>query len=223
MNWYNQKKKQQHNNNYPGNINLPWEAKSAQHPLYQTLLVHVNILWDWEFTRCFAIICSSPSKSCDLEPIPTWLLKLCLSELQPVISYIINLSLSTSTVPYELKLALITPLLKKVLLDHEVLKNFCPSSNLTFLLKIIELVTVVRLNRHLIQNGSMKFCRVYINKTTALKQLCSKYTMIFLWQLTHGGAIPILLDLSAAFDNIDHTILLQWLHELGIRGAALDW
>ena len=46
-------------------------------------------------------------------PIPTWLLKLCLSELLPVITYIVNLSLSTSTVPYELKLALIIPLLKK--------------------------------------------------------------------------------------------------------------
>ena len=59
------------------------------------------------------IIRSSASKSCDLDHIPTWLLKLCLSELLPVITYIVNLSLSTSTVPYELKLALIIPLLKK--------------------------------------------------------------------------------------------------------------
>ena len=59
------------------------------------------------------LIRSSASKSCDLDPIPTWLLKLCLSELLPVITYIVNLSLSTSTVPYEFKLALITPLLKK--------------------------------------------------------------------------------------------------------------
>ena len=59
------------------------------------------------------IIRSSASKSCDLDPISTWLLKRCLSELLPVITYIVNLSLSTSTVHYELKRALIPPLLKK--------------------------------------------------------------------------------------------------------------
>ena len=84
------------------------------------------------------IIRSSASKSCDLDTIPTWLLKICLSELLPAITYIVNLSLSTA--PYELKLALITPLLKKVLLDPEILKNFRPVSNLTYLSKIIERV-----------------------------------------------------------------------------------
>ena len=39
----------------------------------------------------------------------------------------------------------------------------------------------------------------------------------------YGGAALILLDLSAAFDIINHTIQLERLHELGIRDAALDW
>ena len=170
------------------------------------------------------MIRSSASKSCDLDPIPTWLLKLCLSELLPVITYIVNLSLSTSTVPYELKLALIIPLLKKVLLDPEVLKNFRPVSNLTYLSKIIERVVVVRLNQHLIQNGLHEVLQSLYKQNHSTETALLKVQNDLLMAIdTYGGAVLILLDLSAAFDTIDHTILLQRLHELGIRDAALDW
>ena len=40
---------------------------------------------------------------------------------------------------------------------------------------------------------------------------------------TYGGAVLILLGLSAAFYAIDHIILLQRLHELGISDAVSDW
>ena len=93
-------------------------------------------------------ICSSASTSCDLDPIPTWLLKLCFSEWLHVITNIIYLSLSTSTVPYnKLKMALIPPLLKKVLLDPWPLRSWRTStlSNLTYLSKRIERAMVVRL------------------------------------------------------------------------------
>ena len=168
------------------------------------------------------IIRSSASKACDLDPIPTWLLKLCLSELLPVITYIVNLSLSTSIVPYELKLALITPLLKKVLLDPEVLKNFRPVSNLTYLSKIIERV-VVRVNQHLIQNGLHELLQSAYKQNNSTETALLKVQNYLLMAIdTYGGAVLILLDLSAAFDTIDHTLLLQRLHELGIRDAALD-
>ena len=170
------------------------------------------------------IIRSSASKSCDLDPIPTWLLKLCLSELLPVITYIVNLSLSTSTVPYEFKLALITPLLKKVLLDPEVSKNFRPVSNLTYLSKIIERVVVVRLNHHLTKNGLHEVLQSSYQQNHSTETALLKVQNDLLMAIdTYGGAVLILLDLSAAFDTTDHTILLQRLHELGIRDAALDW
>ena len=39
-----------------------------------------------------------------------------------------------------------------------------------------------------------------------------------------NNAVLVLLDLSAAFDTLDHTLLLQRLHaEIGLDGSALDW
>ena len=59
------------------------------------------------------LIKTSPSKSCPLDPIPTFLLKDCLEELLPVITTIINASLYTALVPISFKKAVVTPLLKK--------------------------------------------------------------------------------------------------------------
>ena len=59
------------------------------------------------------IISSSPSKSCSLDPIPTSILKLCLDELTPVLTLIVNTSLEFADFSPELKRAFILPLLKR--------------------------------------------------------------------------------------------------------------
>ena len=88
----------------------------------------------------------SPSKSCELDPIPTSLLKKCSASVIPIITDIVNESLATGIVPAELKIAHVRPLLKKKNLDHNVLKNYRPVSNLTFLGKTLERVVISQLN-----------------------------------------------------------------------------
>ena len=83
-----------------------------------------------EITKC--VKASSP-KTCDLDPIPTSLLKEYTMELVPYITKIINESLATGVVPDIFKRAIVTPLLKKPGLDETDLKNFRPVSNLSFL------------------------------------------------------------------------------------------
>jgi hypothetical protein len=78
----------------------------------------------------------APCKSCDLDPLPTWLLKYCLEPLLPFITKIVNMSLSSACMPDSYKEAILTPLIKKALMDPEVFKNFRPVSNLAF--KVIE-------------------------------------------------------------------------------------
>ena len=84
------------------------------------------------------IIKLSPAKSCELDPLPTWLLMQCIAELVPTITDIVNMSLRDSLMPKSLKTALIRPLLKKSGLDSDILKNYGPVSNLTFISKVIE-------------------------------------------------------------------------------------
>ena len=92
-------------------------------------------------------------KSCELYPLPTWLLKECKDELVPHITDIVNMSLRESMISKSLKTALIRPRSKKTGLDNDILKNYRPLSNLTFISKVIEKVISGRLNEHLINNS----------------------------------------------------------------------
>ncbi len=80
----------------------------------------------------------SPASSCELDPLPTRLLRKCIAPLAPSIATIINRSLSSGYVPPGLKHALVKPLLKKPGLDKENIANYRPVSNTPFLLKLIE-------------------------------------------------------------------------------------
>jgi hypothetical protein len=69
------------------------------------------------------IIQKAPTKSCGLDPVLTTLLKEHLDTLIPIVTEIVNLSLTSGTVPTSKKQALVSPLLKKPSLDCEILKK----------------------------------------------------------------------------------------------------
>ncbi len=95
------------------------------------------------------LVIKSNSASCTLDPIPTYLLKTLLPSLIQPITHIINRSLATGYVPQDLKVAAITPILKKPGLDNTDLNNFRPISNLPFVAKILEKVVAAQLQSHL--------------------------------------------------------------------------
>ena len=84
------------------------------------------------------LVAKCPSKWCTLDPVPTWMLKAHLDCLLPSITNLINESMSTGIVPTKMKAALVTPLLKKPSLDKNVMENFRPVSNLSFISKLRE-------------------------------------------------------------------------------------
>src|SRR6218665_3383413 len=85
--------------------------------------------------------------------IPTSLLKDFASPLDPVITKIINLSLSSGNFPMVFKHSLVTPLLKKANLDKENPSSYHPIFNLSFLSKLTERIVLARLNDYLSSNS----------------------------------------------------------------------
>ena len=83
------------------------------------------------------IIMKMVTKSCEQDPTPTGLIKDCVTTVAPIIQDIVDTSLSYSTMPVNLKNALLQPLLKKIGLDT-ILKNYCPVSNLAFYWKSLK-------------------------------------------------------------------------------------
>ena len=170
------------------------------------------------------IISQSKTTSCELDPIPTLLLKSCLKELSQVLLKIVNLSLTDSHVPKSLKHASVKPLLKKPGLDTEFLNNYRPVSNLPYLSKLIERVVAKRLTDHLNINGlyekRQSAYRKYHSTETALIRV---HNDLLKAVSEKGGAILLLLDLSAAFDTIDHDLLLNILeHRMKVTANALQ-
>ena len=78
------------------------------------------------------IIINSPSKTCDLAPIPTELLQSCLDVFLVQITQMVNLSLISGFFPNILKTSHFMPLLEKTSLSNDDMKNYIPESNLNY-------------------------------------------------------------------------------------------
>jgi hypothetical protein len=176
-------------------------------------------------TEMCKIISKVPNKTSSLDPMPTWLLKECSDIMTPIIVSLVNNSFMRGCFPAVLREAVVTPLIKKPNLNPDVLKNYRPVSNLPTLGKILEYPAVSRLNDHLqSSNLTEEFQSAYKaahSTETALVQVKNG----ILNYLDQGRIILfVLLDMSAAFDTIDHDILVnRFKKEYGIEGCVLSW
>lgn len=170
------------------------------------------------------IIISASNSSCGLDPISTKLLKSCLDVLAPVICQMVNLSLQNSFVPDEWKTAIVTPIVKKSGLTFD-LNNFRPVSNLNFISKITEKAVVNQLLDHcrknsLLPSNQSAYRQWHSTETALLKVQNDILQAMDKQQVT----LLVLLDLSAAFDTIDHKDLLKILSDdFGVVGNASQW
>ena len=170
------------------------------------------------------LVMKAPTKSCEFDPIPTWLLKLCIEDLLPLITHITNLSFQLAIMPDEYKLAILMPLLKKSGLPL-ILENYRPVSNLSFVSKIIERGVVFQLVDHMVGDELYdKFQSAYTQGRGTETALLRVQNDILMAMDRQEVTILVMLDLSAAFDTVNHTVLLERLEKrCGVTDKALQW
>ena len=163
------------------------------------------------------VIRESPSKPCQLDPVPTWLMKECLDELLPFITQVINISLSSRIVPASYKKSHVIPLLKKKQWDPDEFRHYRPISNLMFISKVLERIVTAQLRAYLETND------LFLCMQSAYRQFHSTETALIkvyndlLLAVDRGlEAVWVLLDFSAAFETIDHAkFMCRLRHDYG--------
>ena len=164
-------------------------------------------------------------KSCDFDPIPASILKECKSTLLPVLTSIINMSLQSAFMPAALKEAMIKPKLKKGSLDPEDYPNFRPISNLKVVSKIIEKAASCQLGDYLCDNDLEESFQSAYKRFHSTEIALLKVQNDILFEIDNQKCVVLLLlDMSVAFDTVDHELLLERMSKhYSVKGNALKW
>ena len=199
------------------------KTSGSQAPSFNATPHSFSVLQQCSIKGLEMVIRSSPRKSCELDPIPTFLLKEFLNDLLPYLHLLCKSSLSTEILSCSQKKAIVTPAFKKYGLD--VLNNFWPISNIYYLLEIVEKLVSMQLIAYLNGLGLLPslqpgFCAGHSTETVLVRLLSD------IFSATDRGEVTLLtlLDVSTACDSVDHDILLKRLRRTyGMDGHVFSW
>ena len=161
-----------------------------------------------------------PKKSTGQDNISSWLLKQINETICQPVAILINKSMEEGTFPNKLKISKIIPIYKSK--DKDQLNNYRPISLLPSISKIYEKVVYKRLYNFI--NPSLYERQFgFRAKRSTIQAIIELNTDIIESFEDKDITMATFLDLSKAFDTIDHTILIEKLRRYGIRGIALNW
>ena len=136
---------------------------------------------------------------------------------------IINAVFSTSEFLTCEKRGLIYPLIEAFSLNPEVLGNYRPITNVSYVSKLIETAIYSQLLTHVEHNFILPATQSAYGALHFTETITTRvFSDIISNMESNLHTIAVYLDLSNAFDSIDHSILLDELHSIGVRGKALE-
>jgi len=187
----------------------------------------LNYLPPVTHAEVYKILTSVPPKSSSADLIPPSLIKSCPGVFSEIISVLANLSFSEGCFPTLFKKAVVTLLLKKPCLDNSAPSSYRPISNLNFISKILERLFLIRIQPHIFSspnfNQHQSAYRRNYSTETALLSTTNSFFQSSDSTDTGKSTLLISLDLSAAFDTIDHSILSRLNTSFGLTGTVYSW
>ena len=171
------------------------------------------------------LISKSNSKTCSLDVVPTSVIKSFSQYLSPAITIIINKSLESGTVPNSFKKAIVIPCLKQTSLDSSDMASYRPVSNLNYISKLLEKVVYNQLEAHVSVHNLLPSSQSAYRKHFSTETSLLKLSNDILHNLDKKRCtLLVTLDISAAFDTVEHQRLLQRYSEyFGLSETVLQW
>lgn len=166
-----------------------------------------------------------PTKSSSSDPLHTSLLKQCVFTLAPFITRLFNVSLSSGVFPRPWKQALVTPVPKKGCRDTFDLKSYRPISNLTVLSKLLERLVSSQIRTFLYSNDLLPTMQSAYRQHHSTETAILKLSSDLLLSIDKDNlCLMCFIDLSSAFDSVDHIILKERLRtSFCFSDSALEW
>ena len=169
------------------------------------------------------LLTASTTSTSTLDRIATRIVKSFPNELSSVVLNLINFSLDKGVFAHTHKQAIVKPHIKNVNLDPEDFSNYRPISNLSYTSKLLEGSALVQLTDHIESNAMFCPFQSAYEKLYSIESAQLKVNDMLLNLEQKRSTFYIGLDLSAAFDTLDHDILLSILDvSLGFRGSVLS-